>query len=228
MKYYVYISDSKVDMLLPQITDEKKKKIATEFKIDLKLLSASWKSEREPINDRIKRLEVVCNFIRCYADIGTADQPGQWIEGNLLMSWLVIPESNLIYLTTSRDSSCESIVGLGGSAKHIIGNSTPSNMSPASRSELSGLIKDLNDYFANITVDPVDKLESPSKRPLLLAKIAADLSGSIPKSAGGQFSSFYAPPVQNQVEFLARRLLYGTINDRQVLLATPLYIALAE
>jgi hypothetical protein len=40
VKYYLYISDSKVDMLLSQIPHETKKTIAAEFKIDLKLFSA--------------------------------------------------------------------------------------------------------------------------------------------------------------------------------------------
>jgi len=35
MKYYTYISDSKIDMLLPQIPHEVKKKMATKFGFDL-------------------------------------------------------------------------------------------------------------------------------------------------------------------------------------------------
>jgi hypothetical protein len=37
MKFYLYISDAKIDMLLPQIAHEAKKKIATEFGFDLKI-----------------------------------------------------------------------------------------------------------------------------------------------------------------------------------------------
>ena len=38
MKYYIYISDAKVNMLLAQIPHNIKKKVATEFKIDLKVI----------------------------------------------------------------------------------------------------------------------------------------------------------------------------------------------
>src|SRR5260370_38180925 len=32
-KYYIYISDAKIDMLLPQVPHDLKKKVATEFKL---------------------------------------------------------------------------------------------------------------------------------------------------------------------------------------------------
>jgi len=38
MKFYLYVSDAKVDMLFSQVPHELKKKVATEWKIDLKLL----------------------------------------------------------------------------------------------------------------------------------------------------------------------------------------------
>jgi hypothetical protein len=41
MKYYVYISDAKIDMLLPQVPHEVKKKMASEFGFDFKLLKGS-------------------------------------------------------------------------------------------------------------------------------------------------------------------------------------------
>ncbi len=83
MKYYVYISDAKVDMLLPQITQEQKKKLATEFKIDLKILSASRKTETEMDDNRITKLEAVCEFIRQYGNLGTVDAPDEYIEDSM-------------------------------------------------------------------------------------------------------------------------------------------------
>jgi hypothetical protein len=43
-------------MLLLQIPQDKKKKLSTEFKIDLKVLSASRKTETEADDNRITRL----------------------------------------------------------------------------------------------------------------------------------------------------------------------------
>ncbi len=66
MKYYLYISDAKVDMLLPQVPHHAKKKTSTELGFDLKVLSAKYKSEAETDSDRISRLEAVVDFIREY------------------------------------------------------------------------------------------------------------------------------------------------------------------
>ena len=42
MKYYIYISDTKVDMLFPQVPHDIKRKVATQFGIDIKLFSGGW------------------------------------------------------------------------------------------------------------------------------------------------------------------------------------------
>jgi hypothetical protein len=55
MKYYVYISDAKVDMLLPQIPHDARKKIATEIGIDLKVFQAKRKTEIQEGDDRIAK-----------------------------------------------------------------------------------------------------------------------------------------------------------------------------
>jgi hypothetical protein len=49
MKYYLYISDAKVDMLLPQVTHKAEKKTSTELGFDLKVLSAKYKVKRRQI-----------------------------------------------------------------------------------------------------------------------------------------------------------------------------------
>ena len=41
MRYYVYVSDSKVDMLYSQMPRGIRDRIAAELKIDLKVISAS-------------------------------------------------------------------------------------------------------------------------------------------------------------------------------------------
>ncbi|HLH02645.1 MAG TPA: hypothetical protein VKX25_07740 [Bryobacteraceae bacterium] len=57
MRYYIYISDAKIDMLWPQVPHAVKKKVANEFKIDLKAFSASRKVETEAEDSRIARPE---------------------------------------------------------------------------------------------------------------------------------------------------------------------------
>jgi hypothetical protein len=87
MKYYIYISDAKVDMLFPQVPHDIKKKVATEWKMDLKLLSASRRTETESDDNRVARLETVIDFIREYGNLGSVDAPDEYIQDTLLMRW---------------------------------------------------------------------------------------------------------------------------------------------
>jgi hypothetical protein len=50
MKYYIYISDAKVDIVLPQVPHATGKKVATEFGIDLKVLKATRTTEEELVS----------------------------------------------------------------------------------------------------------------------------------------------------------------------------------
>ena len=59
MRFYQYISDSKVDMLLPQIPLKAKQKITAEIGFDIKILTAKLKTERDSLDDRVSRLLVV-------------------------------------------------------------------------------------------------------------------------------------------------------------------------
>ncbi|MBA7613240.1 hypothetical protein ES703_20485 [subsurface metagenome] len=43
---YIYISDTKIDMLLPQISYKTKKKIANELKIDFKILTRRSRNQK--------------------------------------------------------------------------------------------------------------------------------------------------------------------------------------
>ena len=57
MKYYIYISDAKVDMLLPQVPHDVQKKVSTDFGFDMKILKATRKTEAE--SDDTDRKSVV-------------------------------------------------------------------------------------------------------------------------------------------------------------------------
>ena len=87
MKYYLYISDAKVDMLFPQVPHEIKSKVASEYKFDIKLFSASRKTETEGEDNRIARLESVVDFIQQYGKLGTVDHPDDFIADTLSMRW---------------------------------------------------------------------------------------------------------------------------------------------
>ncbi len=90
MKYYIYISDTKVDMLFPQVPHDIKKTVATKFGLDIKLFSASRKTETESEENRITRLEAVLEFIREYGNLGSTDDPDDYFEDVLPMRFQLL------------------------------------------------------------------------------------------------------------------------------------------
>jgi hypothetical protein len=80
MRYYQYISDSKVDMWLPQIPLQSKQKITSEIGFDTKVLAGKIKTERDSLDDRVSRLTVVEKYLRETQRIGSLLEPAPWIS----------------------------------------------------------------------------------------------------------------------------------------------------
>ncbi|WP_263353309.1 DUF7019 family protein [Acidicapsa acidisoli] len=223
MKYYIYISDAKVDMLFPQVPHDIKKKVALEFKMDLKLLSASRKTETESEDNRIARLETVVDFIREYGDIGTADRPGEYIEDTLSMRWgyygFQRDDNPVVYFGGETERT---ILGLGGSTKHLIGNAGTSSAHSHSATPflLDFLSKELGLHSENPDLEWA-RQHGQDFSPITAVELAT--------------TQMRGP--EQRIDFVAKRLAYGPVErfndnpllkDKHVLLATPLYVAMAD
>ena len=225
MRYYLYISDTKVDMLLSQIPSATKHKIATEFKLDLKLITASRRRETEYERHRTERLEAVLVFLDEFGDVGSVDEPDEYFRGQMRMRWGpfttsfgVRPDNRLIYFGGVTDKT---IIGLGGSSRHVIGNIGDSHADSASatpyivHSIMSGLASE-----DDIMRDDLDKLgadfghhfgEAPDMTYNAIYLATARLAGSV-----------------EHVEYVAKTLYFGRPrdgSDRNAVLGTPLYVA---
>jgi len=74
-RFYVYVSESKVDMLLMQIDPGSQKKVTAEFGINFKLLSAKHTQETVTLEDKFQRVAAVEWYIRNRADLGPSTHP---------------------------------------------------------------------------------------------------------------------------------------------------------
>src|SRR6266446_5736775 len=221
MKYYVYISDSKVDMLLAQIPHDFKHKVALQFKVDLKILGASRTVETESEDNRVRRLETVCEFISEYGKLGTADEPDDFISDELKMRWGPFGEDDpsnapLVYFGGLTEKT---VIGLGGSINHVIGQ--PGGSNPSARPhQIPGsigaiLVHYLMKEFGLTSKKHVDEWEIQEEEMLwshFVEMTTLEMGG----------------PIQ-RLEFLAKRLLEQPAhgNKKQVVLGTPLYVAMA-
>jgi hypothetical protein len=205
MKYYIYISDAKVDMLFPQVPHDIKKKIATEWKMDLKLLSASRRVETEGEDNRIARLETVVDFIREYGNLGSIDEPGEYIYDEQ-SAWVgIYTLSDVAYFSGKTEKT---IFGLSGTGKHLVG--ADPNKSPWPN--LTSLIN-IFDWLSE---------QNPTRDPDGMKMISVLV---------GVAEHMRRP--RQRIEFMAKRLLEQEYSDEvapqtRLLLATPLYVAMAD
>jgi hypothetical protein len=219
MKYYIYISDNKLDMLFPQVSTEIKEKIASEWKLDFKVFSVSRKSETEMPTNRYARLQAVADFIHKYGDVGSVDEPGEYIQDTLLLKWgLYEPQPDVVFFGGATENT---VVGLGGSVRHVIGNLGVgvSNARVNFVAPYLDLPKYLLNFLAkdiNLDPDAYSWRAFCAENQNVLDKVFAT-SNIMDGSA-------------QRLEFLAKRLLHGqwTATNRRVLLATPIYVAMAD
>jgi|SRR6185295_3433137 len=222
-KYYLYISDQKVDMLLPQIPTKIKHKLSAEFGVDVGVFKARLQSERIAYEDRVHRLAVVERHIRS-GDLGTLDNPKAWISDTAAASLGNFVENDKLVFFIGRSGKSNFV--LGGSVAHLISRDPATDVSVG-----WSYIQDL-----------LETLESTIANGADLALSEHDLVSSLSLGVGhpDSPSPWYnvIEVVQQRVrgpaikiEFLAKRLAVGEASSRDgrlPILASPLYVAMAD
>lgn len=223
MKYYLYISDAKVDMLYPQIPKTILEQIVGDLHLDIEIpgihLMLTTKKEQSP-ESRYAKVKIVSTFIEEHYRVGSIDNPGKsWFAGKMLMSWSPVTDSEAVFFGGRTKNS---YVGLGGSLKHIIGNNTRADVSAdfggTYGSQTPQLIDILNKRYH------VPPPKDPDERIILTETVwyAQDVLAAMPKQ---------------HMEFLALKYCHDTVEvgekkegnvPSHVVLGTPLYVALSE
>lgn len=209
LKYYLYVSDSKLAMLFDQMPVKMRSRLAAELKIDLKFISATLK-KGEPQENRFSKLKLLVKYINDNAAVGSIDYPGEYFAGRLQMRWGIwgedwsLPEERIVYFT---GRSPRTAVGLGGSPHHLIG-SCPNQPVLDSMGGKSNLLR----ILSALSQDP--EFSSGRYGGCEEGRAASAIMYSLEKMPG---------PAQS-LEFLAKTL----ISERGVILGTPVYVALAE
>lgn len=205
-RYYLYISDTKVDMLLPQIDPGFARQRESEVSVGLKVVAGS-RRVIEPSPERVSRLDRVVEYLDEYGDVGTFDEPGPFFAGTLPMRMLT-SYGDTVYFG---GGTARTEVGIGGSMAHLLGAAPPP--AGAVGSHMPGIIGALEQI---VPTEPEDQWPEPTddtRTPTLVRDVNSTLRG----------------PVQ-RVEVLAKRLFFGPVpeTDTMALLGTPLYVALVD
>lgn len=125
MKYYIYRSASKIDMLWEQLSSKEVEKYSGELKVNLGVLSAGIKSEQTDKNLHGK-LEVVLKHLKAGGQIGDLDNPLAFFQGVMPMTWQEVSfyrgqSDQRMVLFSGYKHPPEKLVGLVGSAAYVTG-----------------------------------------------------------------------------------------------------------
>jgi hypothetical protein len=237
-RYFVYISDSKLNMFYNQINHSRLLHTSKELTVKLPLISGGVKRDEEIPETQMRKLQVVTEYIRNNCDVGPADSDCPYIEDTIEMKWGPIwstevgKEGHDVPFAFFGGFTPKTEVALAGSKQHLLGGSP--NVGPSDRFDsltLSIMVRfseylDLNtqgDY--SIRLD-----EKNAHSDLVLVSLYTH-----------QFIDRFSGSPQ-RLSFLARRLLYGKNplykskailsssgrERRKILLGTPLWVCLAD
>lgn len=202
LKYYIYISATKVNMLYPQIPPEFLATAEAELKVNLGILSTGIKSRNpDPPSELAGRVGVVAKYIREHDKVGTPESPNTWFHASARFRWGVLRDYAAdIALFGGRIG--ERLVVLLGSSDSLVGAAQSVEAQHA-----------LNYYTLRFFNEVV--------------RARTELVGRQPPAGSWkdvvEFGLTALPDTEHQVEFLARVLH----EEGNLLVATPLYVSLA-
>jgi hypothetical protein len=208
-RFYVYVSDAKLEMLHAQIPGKRRDRIATELKLDLKLISLSL-SELPSEENRYSKLAVVTNYLESEGQVGTIDVPNAYLRAKVVMTWgqpqSATETDDTVYFAADTGPL---LVLLAGSPKHLVGGTAPSFDTP-SGSLTPQILRSLRRFQRK---DAAPDAES-----------AAELVEHAVRWHVG---------ADDTLEFLARRLLHDTgarsgRKSKPIFLGSPVWVSLTD
>ena len=215
MRYFQYISDAKVDVLLPQVSGALREKVAARLGFDIKLISGSITTERATLDSRVARLSAVESYVLDHESIGTPSEPLSWIKGEISAQFIDLGDGAVLFVAEEESW----ILALGGSAHHIVGAaksekiSIPMSFAPA----LAERIRYLTEKKVHIILNlPEESLNLTTKAQGFYAWIELIRAAQ----------NLAVNPAQH-IKFLAKRLA-SERQGKQITLASPLYVELID
>jgi hypothetical protein len=230
MRYYIYVSATKVDQLYAQIPRSLRDRIAAKFTIDLKLIKGEFEG-RQGQESLFSKLEVVRNYLESEELIGSVDDPRDFFAGTMPLSWGIYGydkqrTSEFVYFGGQTQRT---ILGMGGSLHHVIGEvgqAHPHSYSATPR---------LTTALKVMTITERDTEPEEYEEKFLRNAHYEPWLGSPADQIPGVLHSVWLATTRTDgvlepMEFIAKRLLrdYHKNANASVLLGTPLYVALAE
>jgi len=225
LKYYIYISDTKVDMLYAQIPKDLLSRIAAELEINLGIIKTKL-SEDVPEETRYSKLSIVLEYFQRYISVGSPANPNAYFHGILPVKW------GPLYLTSFKTLSGEApkIVCFSGES-----HDTQIHLTGSWHHVIGGGEKKAKDYggsFASILffglLDELERIVDYER--FQICRRSPEKIMTAEMSHFENFAYGWSGAYQT-VEFLARRYYKG-FNSRSrlsnMVIGSPIYVALVD
>lgn len=227
MRYFVYMSQAKVQQLFAQIPQRERSNLAAKLSVELPRAEDDG-AAGAPTESALTKLSLIEEYLSDAGAVGSVDQPLSYFAGEMSLAWGPYgfnwdePEAPFVYFGGRTDRT---ILGLGGSRQHVIGQTGPAH--PHSHSATPALMQSLSVWLGEPSRDAKD--QEGRVRP------------AHPLSAVELASSQIGGPWE-RMQFLAKQLVAGKTSqvwwnsgdgagfeklkgEYQVLLGTPLFVA---
>jgi hypothetical protein len=224
--FYVYVSDAKLAMLSSQIPEGIIAKLAGELNISQTVVRDVSVEPMKP-GTRYGLAKIVGRYLADQGQVGTVDSPNTYFEGTLSMKWGPYrtmkwdEPSPLVYFGGESEKT---ILGLGGSAHHVIG--AVGSSSAHSHSVTPYLVSRLYEGI---------ELPLPKEEEKVLRQYEGHDKGQDRIAMAVDLATRQMIGTEQKLRFLARRLAFypkqthsGWSTDMNILLGTPLYVCLND
>jgi hypothetical protein len=200
LKYYLYISQAKVDMLFPQIPASFLSGAEAEWKLNLGVTSVGLKSRSpEKPTELTGRVSSVAAYIRQHELVGTTQSPAAWFQGTEKFRWGVLRDY-VADIVLFAGTSAGKTIALLGSKESIVG-----------ASQNAGTDHGIEYYtlrFLNGVVRGSEQIE-PRERSCAWSPRLSTARSALPEH-------------EQELEYLARFIH----AEDDLIIGTPLYVAL--
>ena len=219
-RFFTYISDAKVDMILGQIPAGVQETVSAKLGFDFVVLKGELGSEAQSLQTRVARLGVVEDHIRKNEPIGSPDAPAKWIAGEVVASSMNVGEGCVLFMADIESG----VLALAGSTKHLAGAAAPSEVLVTFS------------FFPTIAETLVRLME---RNPRTLTEIPESVDTRVLGSGVSQGAKAWAESIvwchgrheklpQGKIGFLAKRLAEQDYAGVKTVLASPLYVETFE
>jgi len=230
--YYVYVSDTKIDMLYPQIPTRLSKRISGELSLDFKFVGLSLK-ESPTDETRYSKLRVVLRYLEETGQVGPIGADSAYFRGELPMKWGLTPDAGATAVVFGGKADSR-LIALRGSATHVIGYDRAMRGYQLASPRFDSMPQSASPGFSNMQSRSAKGSLPPSRlSPSQSTQWASDSTEHMVDPSESEVvlvnardTVEYMDGPSQLLTFTARVLLQGVVHDRQVIVGTPICVAL--